>query len=29
VQKCIQWCEKHGISHNKVIQTVNIFLPFG
>ena len=29
VQKCIQWCEKHGISHYKVIQTVNIFLPFG
>jgi 23S rRNA U2552 (ribose-2'-O)-methylase RlmE/FtsJ len=29
VQKCIQWCDKHGISHNKVIQTVNIFLPFG
>jgi 23S rRNA U2552 (ribose-2'-O)-methylase RlmE/FtsJ len=29
IQKCIQWCEKHGISHYKVIQTVNIFLPFG
>ena len=29
VQKCIQWCDKHGISHYKVIQTVNIFLPFG
>jgi 23S rRNA U2552 (ribose-2'-O)-methylase RlmE/FtsJ len=29
VQKCIQWCEKHGISHYKVIKTVNIFLPFG
>ena len=29
VQKCIQWCEKHGISHYKAIQTVNIFLPFG
>ena len=29
VQKCIQWCEKHDISHYKVIQTVNIFLPFG
>ena len=29
VQKCIKCCEKHGISHYKVIQTVNIFLPFG
>lgn len=29
VQKCIQWCDKHGISHYKAIQTVNIFLPFG
>jgi 23S rRNA U2552 (ribose-2'-O)-methylase RlmE/FtsJ len=27
-QKCIQWCEKHNISHHKVIQTVNIFLQF-
>ena len=29
IQKCIQWCDKHGISHYKNIQTVNIFLPFG
>ena len=27
IQKCIQWCEKHNISHYKVVQTVNIFLP--
>jgi hypothetical protein len=26
IQKCIQWCENHNISHHKVIQTVNIFL---
>ena len=29
IQKCLQWCEKHNISHHKVIQTVNIFLQFG
>ena len=29
VQTCIQWCDKHGIPHYKVIQAVNIFLPFG
>ena len=29
IQKCVQWCEKHNISHHKVIQTVNIFLQFG
>jgi 23S rRNA U2552 (ribose-2'-O)-methylase RlmE/FtsJ len=29
VQKCIQWCDKHDIPHHKVIQAVNIFLPFG
>ena len=29
VQKCIQWCDKHGIPHYKVVQAVNIFLPFG
>lgn len=28
IQKCIQWCEKHNISHYKVVQTVNIFLQF-
>jgi len=27
IQKCIQWCEKHNISHYKIVQTVNIFLP--
>ena len=27
IQKCIQWCDKHNISHNKIIQTVNTFLP--
>lgn len=29
IQKCIQWCDKHGILHYKNIQTINIFLPFG
>ena len=29
IQKCVQWCEKYNISHYKVVQTVNIFLPFG
>ena len=25
IQKCIQWCEKNNISHNKFIDSVNIF----
>jgi 23S rRNA U2552 (ribose-2'-O)-methylase RlmE/FtsJ/virulence-associated protein VapD len=27
VQKCLQWCIKHKILHNKNIQQLNIFLP--
>jgi 23S rRNA U2552 (ribose-2'-O)-methylase RlmE/FtsJ len=26
VQKCIQWCEKHNIHHNKQVSPVNIFM---
>lgn len=26
IQKCIQWCEKHNVVHNKFVETVNIFL---
>jgi 23S rRNA U2552 (ribose-2'-O)-methylase RlmE/FtsJ len=26
ILKCISWCQKHKIPHNKTIQTVNIFL---
>ena len=25
IQKCIQWCEKNNIPHNKFIETVNVF----
>lgn len=25
IQKCIQWCEKNNLSHNKFIDSVNIF----
>lgn len=27
IQKCIQWCEKYKIPHNKFVDKVNIFLP--
>ena len=27
IQKCILWCEKHNIPHNKFIEKGNIFLP--
>ena len=26
IQKCIQWCEKNQIPHNKFVERVNIFL---
>jgi hypothetical protein len=26
IQKCIQWCEKFKIAHNKFIDKINIFL---
>ena len=26
IQKCIQWCEKNQLPHNKFIDKVNIFL---
>ena len=26
IQKCIQWCEKYDIPHNKIIDKANIFL---
>jgi len=26
IQKCIQWCEKFNIPHNKFIEKSNIFL---
>jgi hypothetical protein len=26
IQKCIQWCEKNQLPHNKFIDRVNIFL---
>lgn len=26
IQKCIQWCEKYKIPHNKFIEKINIFL---
>lgn len=26
IQKCIQWCEKHNLPHNKFIDNMNIFL---
>jgi hypothetical protein len=26
VNKCISWCDKHGIPYNKIIQQNNIFL---
>jgi hypothetical protein len=25
IQKCIQWCEKNNMPHNKFIETVNVF----
>lgn len=27
IQKCVQWCEKYKIPHNKFTDKVNIFLP--
>lgn len=27
IQKCILWCEKFGIPHNKFTEKINIFLP--
>lgn len=27
IQKCVQWCEKHKIPHNKFLEKNNIFLP--
>jgi hypothetical protein len=26
IQKCIQWCEKNQLPHNKFVERVNIFL---
>ena len=26
IQKCIQWCEKNQLPHNKFIDKINIFL---
>ena len=26
IQKCIQWCEKYNIPHNKITDKINIFL---
>ena len=26
IQKCIQWCEKNQLPHNKFIERINIFL---
>ena len=26
MMKCVSWCDKHGIPHNKIIQQNNIFL---
>jgi low affinity Fe/Cu permease len=28
IQKCIQWCEKNQIPHNKFIDQINIFLNY-
>ena len=26
IQKCIQWCEKNQLPHNKFVERINIFL---